>query len=53
MEKNNQKNKVGDRNSEGKVWVCTKYIRNRYTGEYIYPKNGKAFCFWADPNKRK
>lgn len=31
---------------EGKKWICCAYITKR--GKRIYPKKGKAFCFWVD-----
>jgi len=49
MSANERKNKVGDINADGKVWICTPYIRKN--GQIIYPKNSKVFCFWANPKK--
>lgn len=49
---NKDKNKVGDINHEGKVWICTPYITVK--GARVYPKNGsKVFCFWANPRTAK
>lgn len=31
----------------GMVWICRRYITVK--GKRVYPKKGKAFCFWAKP----
>ncbi|MGP5093506.1 hypothetical protein [Staphylococcus equorum] len=43
------KRKVGDRNEDGKVWICTPYITVK--GKRVYPKTSKVFCFWGNPKK--
>lgn len=45
-----EKQKVGDLNDKGQVWICCRYIVKN--GHKIYPKNGKAFCFWTSPKEK-